>query len=110
MPTSVTIDIVGRTYEVNCDEGQEAYLLNLGAGVNRRAAELMRAVGQVGDARLLVMVALSMADEMAELRRGGNAATSPAPELNHEIDAALAQSLESLIHRIDSIAARLEKA
>jgi hypothetical protein len=68
----------------------------------------MRTVGQVGDARLLVMVALSMADEIAELRRG-TANAGPGAD-DPTLDAALAHSLDGLIHRLESIAVRLEKA
>ena len=106
MPTSVHIEIVGRTYEVTCDEGQEAYLQSLGGDVNRRAKDMLRAVGQVGDARLMVMVALAMADEIAELRRGGRLVDN-GPDA---VDAVLAQDLDRLVERIESIAARFEKA
>ncbi len=108
MVATVNIMVVGRTYEISCDEGQEDDVRALAAEVDRRAAELLRAVGQVGDARLLVMVGLMMADEIAELRRrdgGGGAAPS-----QDEVDAALSSRLDVLAQHIDAIADRLEKA
>ncbi len=107
MAVTVSITIVGRSYDVSCDEGQEDYLRTLAAEVDRRAAALLRSVGQVGDARLLVMLSLLMADEITELRRGrGNAAVEAAAAA----DAALAGGLDALTRRIDAIADRLEKA
>jgi cell division protein ZapA len=105
MTSTVSITIVGRSYEISCDEGQEDYLRSLAAEVDRRAEHLLRSVGQVGDARLLVMVALLMVDEIAELRR----AASPPASFDEAADAALADSIDGLARRIDAIADRLEK-
>ena len=54
----VTVTINGRQYQVACDDGQEAHLSRLGKYVDNRVQELVAAVGQAGDARLLVMVSL----------------------------------------------------
>ncbi|OIQ92781.1 cell division protein ZapA [mine drainage metagenome] len=120
MASTVAVTIVGRTYELNCDEGQESYLQSLAAAVDERAAELLRHVGQVGDARLLVMVALSMADEMIDLKGAVSRqeealaaarppAAGPSPEQG-EADGLLASGIESLARKIEAIAERLEKA
>lgn len=108
MTATVSITIVGRSYEVSCDEGQEEYLQTLAAELDRRADTLLRSVGQVGDARLLVMVALLMADEIQELRRGKDSAARPLPD--EAADAALADGLDGLAERIEAIAERLERA
>jgi cell division protein ZapA len=108
MVATVNIMVVGRTYEISCDEGQEDDVRALAAEVDRRAAELLRAVGQVGDARLLVMVGLMMADEIAELRRrDGGGGVPPAQD---DVDAALSTRLDALAQHINAIADRLEKA
>ncbi len=62
----VNIRINGRTYEVNCENGQEQHLQRLANSLANAVAELVKQVGQVGDARLLVMAGLVMADEMVE--------------------------------------------
>lgn len=106
MAANVSITVVGRTYEISCDDGQEDDVRALAAEVDRRAGDLLRQVGQVGDARLLVMVALMMADEINELRRrdeGGQ------PN-DDRVDQALAGTIDALAKRIDAIAERLEKA
>ena len=73
------------------------------------AAEFARSDGQVGEARLLLLAALVIADELAEatealrLERSGvdDAAASAA------VDAA-ASGIQSLARRVEAIAARLE--
>lgn len=62
----VNIRINGRTYEVNCEDGQEQHVQRLANALANTVGELVKQVGQVGDARLLVMAGLVMADEMAE--------------------------------------------
>lgn len=62
----VNIRINGRTYEVNCENGQEQHVQRLANSLANAVAELVKQVGQVGDARLLVMAGLVMADEMVE--------------------------------------------
>lgn len=103
MAARVTISIVGRAYEISCDEGQETVVLDLAKEVDRRASDLMRSVGQVGDARLLAMVALLMVDEIADLRRRLG-------EGDHPGDSALASGIEVLARRVDAIADRLGSA
>jgi len=62
----VNIRINGRTYEVNCENGQEQHVQRLANSLANAVGDLVKQVGQVGDARLLVMAGLVMADEMAE--------------------------------------------
>ena len=63
----VNITINNRKYQVACDDGQEAHLTRLGSYVDKRLNELIAAVGQVGEARLLVMVSLLLTDELSDL-------------------------------------------
>ena len=53
----------GRAYTIACDEGEEDHLRGLAAHVDVKAREVLSSVGQVGDARLLLMAALLIADE-----------------------------------------------
>lgn len=116
MAATVAVTIVGRTYELNCDPGQEDYLSSLAAEVDGRASELLRLVGQVGDARLLVMVALSMADEMVDLKRlvdryaAGEETPPTAAAPAESADSLLAGGIEALARRIEAIAEHLDKA
>ena len=64
----VDVAINGRSYQIACDDGQEAHLSQLGQYVDKRVRELVSAVGQIGDSRLLVMASLLIADELASER------------------------------------------
>lgn len=106
----VTVVINDRKYTVACDDGQEAHLTRLGAYIDRRVGELVAAVGQIGDAKLLVMVSLLIADELSDayaemetLKSGGKGAAAAAAA-----DDRLGRSLDKLAERIESIAERLE--
>ena len=108
----VTVTINDRRYNIACDDGQEAHLARLGAYVDRRVSELVAAVGQIGDAKLLVMVSLLVADELSDayaemetLKSGGKGAAAAAAA-----DGRLSETLEKLSLRIESIAERLEGA
>jgi cell division protein ZapA len=65
--SQVTVTINGRKYDISCDNGEEAHLTQLAEYVDRRVGELVTKVGQVGDARLLVMTSLLCADELSEV-------------------------------------------
>src|SRR5271154_4469632 len=63
---SVQVTVNGRTYSVACDEGQEAHVARLGSYLEQKVGQLVKAVGQVGDARLLVMASLMITDELVD--------------------------------------------
>ena len=64
----VEVAINGRSYLMGCDDGQEEHLLLLAEEVGRRVEDLVATVGQVGDARLLLMASLLIADELYDAR------------------------------------------
>ena len=108
---NVTVEINDRKYQIACDDGQEAHLRRLGDYIDNRVKELIAAVGQTGDARLLVMVSLLIADELsdayAELETvraadEGTAAIMSAEEV-------LGANLDKLASRIENIAESLEQ-
>jgi cell division protein ZapA len=101
---SVTID--GRKYRLACNEGEEARLEQLAAMVDGKINELRGAFGEVGDQRLVVMAALTFADEAAEAREA--ARTERERALADEArSASLAAALDGLGERIEHLAARL---
>ncbi|MGH6661926.1 MAG: cell division protein ZapA [Rhodospirillales bacterium] len=105
------VSINDRNYKVACDDGQEAHLSRLGTYVDNRVKELVAAVGQVGDARLLVMVSLLLADELSDAYSSLGVAQSDegvAAALNAEEE--LSAEIENLAARIENIAERLEQA
>lgn len=103
------LDIVvnGKPYTIRCDDGEESHVIALAEEVDARAKRLVRSVGEVGEARLLVMVALILADELHESRLGlTSAASPPAPAGTDD----LAQAIEAVASRIEAVAARLRAA
>jgi len=65
----VTISIGGRAYRMACDDGQEEHLAGLGEEVDARIDQLRAAFGEIGDQRLSIMAAITIADELSEARR-----------------------------------------
>lgn len=65
----VMVTIAGRSYRMACGEGEEAHLEGLAAHYDSRIAEMREAFGEIGDMRLHVMAALTVADEVMELRK-----------------------------------------
>ncbi len=60
----VTLRINGHAYTIGCQDGEEAHLLAMAESVEQRI-ERAKALGiQSGEAKLLVMAALFMADEL----------------------------------------------
>ena len=101
----VSITINGRSYDIACDDGQEAHLARLAEYVDRRVAELVSMVGQVGDSRLLVMASLLVADELEDVNAKLAAAGSPGAGT----DDALAAELDALAGRLEGVAERLDR-
>lgn len=105
----VSVTINGRDYQVACEDGQEAQVESLARYVDKKMGELVGSLGQIGDARLLVMTSLLIADELSEAYqqldayRSGDASKKPAPA-----EQATAAALEACAQRIEDIAARLE--
>ena len=60
----VVVTIAGRTYRMNCDTGEEAHIESLARSVDAKIAELRGAFGEIGDQRIVVMAALTLADEL----------------------------------------------
>ena len=62
----VNVTINGRQYRMACEEGQEARLLRLAESLESRIASLRGKFGEIGDARLTVMAALTVCDELVD--------------------------------------------
>lgn len=103
----VTVRINGYAYTVGCEDGQEQHLLAMAQHVEDRIESVKALGGQTGEAKLLVLAALLMADELhdlsvelAQAKRDRQPAQRPDP--------ALARTLSRLADRAEEIAASLE--
>ena len=106
----VDITINGRTYQIACDDGQEEHLTQLGEYVDKRVKELVAAVGQVGDSRLLVMVSLLIADELAETYADLKTASSSGdqPVNGEELEARVANAIDAAAAQIEAVTRTLQ--
>ena len=60
----IEVSVNGRRHSVQCGDGEEARVRQLAAYVDRRVSDLARGQTQLGDARLLLMASLLVADEL----------------------------------------------
>jgi cell division protein ZapA len=115
----VNVLVNNHAYTVACDEGEEEHLRALAKFVDTRVRQLVETVGQVGDARLMLMASLVIADEMSEAmsrleERGKEMAVlknAPAnSEKSQKTEDMLADALEKATRQIEDIAQRLKHA
>src|SRR6266851_274318 len=64
--SQVTVTINGRQFRMACEDGQESHLLRLAQDLDQRIERLRGTFGEIGDTRLTVMAALTVADELAD--------------------------------------------
>jgi cell division protein ZapA len=64
--SQVNVTINGRQFRMACEDGQEDHLRGLAKGLDDRISALRTQFGEIGDARLTVMAALMIADELSE--------------------------------------------
>ena len=98
----ITIQIAGRSYDVACRDGEEEQLRRLADFVDTKAGQARAAVGGGGETRQLLLAALLLADELNDLR-GGKVAPLPP-----DTDTALADAVEQLAARVETLAEHLE--
>jgi len=67
--SQVNATIAGRQFRLACEDGQEDHLLALAKSLDQRITDLRAKFGEIGDTRLTVMAALTVADELSEAMR-----------------------------------------
>ena len=65
----VNVTIGGRQYRLACEAGQEQRLTKLATNLEDLVGQLRGKFGEVGDQRLIVMAALTLADELYDARQ-----------------------------------------
>jgi cell division protein ZapA len=109
----VSVTINGRQYRMACEDGQENHLIWLSGDLDRRIGQLRAQFGEIGDMRLTMMAALTVADELVEagkrLRRleeemaALRDARAVATERAQATQAAVAAALNSAAERIERV-------
>jgi cell division protein ZapA len=109
----VTVTIAGHVYRVACGEGEEAHLHGLARQIDERLESLKRNFGEIGDQRLTIMAAITIADELAEANR--RVAQLEVEIVNLKSDKTTLESeqdqwADRLAESIGETAARIERA
>ena len=94
----VEVQVNGQPYLVACEDGQEERLAELAQLIDAEVRDLVREVGQVGQARLLLMTCLQAMDEVIRLRDDLDARRSGSTE------DAMADQIEQMAERLEAIA------
>jgi cell division protein ZapA len=102
----VTLRINGYAYTIGCKDGEEKHLEAMGAEVSNRIDGVRAAAGPSGEARMLVMAALLMADDIFDLRSRLQAAEASAG--SGKADPKLGRKLNRMAKRAEEIAEGLE--
>ena len=99
----VSLQINGYAYILGCADGEEQHLFALAADLDRRIEEIKGATGPGGEARLLLMAALMLSDELHDLREYAQrqeAGAAPAPKTEPKVG----RRLRGLTKRAEAIA------
>jgi cell division protein ZapA len=117
---TVNVTINAKQYRMACEDGQEQHLLRLAEDLDQRIAKLHASFGEVGDTRLTVMAALTLADELAEsakrIRRleeelaGLQDARVVSADRAQATQAAIASAFNSAAERIERLAKSLNQS
>ena len=115
----VNVTINGRQFRMACEAGEESNLLRLAGDLDQRIARLRERFGEIGDTRLTVMAALTLADELKEMKeqlaRMGpelaklQEANVASAERALATQTAIAAALNAAAERIESITRRLNE-
>ena len=108
----VVVKVNGREFPLSCADGQEARIRRLAQYVDAKVGEYTKQIGQVGEARLILIAALVIADELSDANealqqernraRGAGAASAETQNA--------ASGIRNIADRIESIAARIESS
>ena len=110
----VSVTIAGKTYRIACADGEEEHLKGLAASLDAKIEEMRTTFGEIGDMRLHVMAAITMADEMHDLRKRLSALegdldklqsfATTGDERTQMIEARLADGIQKAADRIERLA------
>lgn len=118
--SQVNVTINGRQFRMACEDGQESHLTELAKQLDARIESLRAKFGEIGDTRLTVMAALTVADELAEtsarIQRleqafaAAQAARVTAAERTQGAQAAVAAALTAAAERIENLTKKLNQS
>ena len=117
--SQISVTINGRQFRMACEDGQEGHLMNLARELDTRIEGLRAKFGEIGDTRLTVMAALTIADSLAEtgsrIKRledelaALQSARMEAANLDKAAHTAIAAALNAAAERIETIVKKLNQ-
>jgi cell division protein ZapA len=108
--SEIVVTVNGRAFPLNCTDGEEPRIRRLAQYVDSKIVDFVRTHGQIGEARLMLLAALVIADELSDTTDLVQQERSRSTRGISVEDAsgAVASGIRGLAERIESIAARLE--
>lgn len=109
----VNVTINGRQYRMACEEGQEVRLLKLAESLETRIQSLRGKFGEIGDARLTVMAALTVCDELVDAGNRIRTMEQELVELRDFRNAAVERARltqTAVVNALNAAAERIEKS
>jgi cell division protein ZapA len=109
----INVTINARQYRMACEEGQEVRLLKLAEGLETRIQSLRGKFGEIGDARLTVMAALTVCDELIDAGNRIRTMEQELTELRDFRNAAVERARmtqTAVVNALNSAAERIEKS
>ena len=109
----INVTINGRQYRMACEEGQEVRLLKLAENLETRIQSLRGKFGEIGDARLTVMAALTACDELVDAGNRIRTLEQELTELRDFRNAAVERARltqTAVVNALNAAAERIEKS
>jgi len=109
----INVTINGRQYRMACEEGQEVRLLKLAENLETRIQSLRGKFGEIGDARLTVMAALTVCDELVDAGNRIRSLEQELTELRDFRNAAVERARmtqTAVVNALNAAAERIEKS
>ncbi|APO50149.1 cell division protein ZapA [Bradyrhizobium diazoefficiens] len=109
----INVTINGRQYRMACEEGQEVRLLKLAESLETRIQSLRGKFGEIGDARLTVMAALTVCDELVDAGNRVRTMEQELTELRDFRNAAVERARmtqTAVVNALNAAAERIEKS
>jgi cell division protein ZapA len=118
--SQVSVSINGRQFRMACEDGQEDHLMELARELDVRIESLRAKFGEIGDTRLTVMAALTVADELGEMGKrlkrleeemaAAQEARVAAADRAQSAQAAVATALTAAAERIEGVTRKLNQS
>ncbi|WP_027573795.1 cell division protein ZapA [Bradyrhizobium sp. WSM1743] len=109
----INVTINGRQYRMACEEGQEVRLVKLAETLETRIQSLRGKFGEIGDARLTVMAALTVCDELIDTSNRVRTLEQELTELRDFRNAAVERARmtqTAVVNALNAAAERIEKS